>query len=80
LGSNALVTMTLRNTNDYAVKDIEISCAFDRPDGSHLTDRTRLIHDAVNTKSRKTFARMHIGFVNVNASKVKCSLLAASHI
>jgi hypothetical protein len=39
-----------------------------------------LIHDAVNTKSRKTFARMHIGFVNVNASKVKCSLLAASHI
>jgi hypothetical protein len=80
LGSNAFVTMTLRNTNDYAVKDIEISCAFDRPDGSHLTDRTRLIHDAVNTKSRKTFARMHIGFVNVNASKVKCSLLAASHI
>jgi hypothetical protein len=80
LGSNAFVTMTLRNTNDYAVKDIEISCAFDRPDGSHLTDRTRLIHDAVNTKSRKTFARMHVGFVNVNASKVKCSLLAASHI
>jgi hypothetical protein len=80
LGSNALVTMTLRNTNDYAVKDIEISCAFDRPDGSHLTDRTRLIHDAVNMKSRKTFARMHVGFVNVNASKVKCSLLAARHI
>jgi hypothetical protein len=80
LGSNAFVTMTLRNTNDYAVKNIEISCAFTRPDGSHLTDRTRLIHDAVNMKSRKTFARMHVGFVNVNASKAKCSLLAASHI
>ena len=48
LGSNAFVTMTLRNTNDYAVRDIEISCAFARPDGSHLTDRTRLIHDTVN--------------------------------
>ena len=80
LGSNAFVTMTLRNTNDYAVRDIEISCAFVRPDGSHLTDRTRLIHDAVNMKSRKTFARMHVGFVNVNANKAKCSLLAASHI
>jgi hypothetical protein len=80
LGSNAFVTMTLRNANDYAVKDIEISCAFDRPDGSHLTDRARLIHDAVNMKSRKTFARVHVGFVNVNASKAKCSLLAASHI
>jgi hypothetical protein len=80
LGSNALVTMTLRNINDYAVKDIEISCAFARPDGSHLTDRTRLIHDTVNMRSRKTFTRMHVGFVNVNASKAKCSLLAASHI
>jgi hypothetical protein len=80
LGSNAFITFTLRNTNDYAVKDIEISCAFARPDGSHLTDRARLIHDTVNLKSRKTFARMHVGFVNVNASKAKCSLLAASHI
>ena len=79
LGSNALVTFTLRNGNDYAVKDIEIACAFSRRDGSHLTDRTRTIHDTVNTKSRKTFARLHVGFVNVNADKAKCSLVAASH-
>ncbi len=80
LGSNALVTFTLRNLNDYAVKDIEISCAFSRRDGSHLTDRTRVIHDTVNMRSRKTFARMHIGFVNVNADKAKCSLVAARHV
>ena len=80
LGSNALVTFILRNGNDYAVKDIEIACAFSRRDGSHLTDRTRTIHDTVNTKSRKTFARLHVGFVNVNADKAKCSLVAASHI
>ena len=80
LGSNALLTFTLRNGNDYAVGDIEISCAFARRDGSHLTDRTRLIHDTVNMKSRKTFARMHIGFVNVNASGAKCTLVAANRI
>jgi hypothetical protein len=80
LGSKALVTFTVRNGNDYAVKDIEITCAFARRDGSHLTDRTRLVHDTVNMKSRKTFARMHVGFVNINASKAKCSLLAARHI
>lgn len=79
LGSNALVTLTLRNSNDYAVKDIEISCAFARRDGSHLTDRTRTIHDIVNMKSRKTFARLHIGFVNINADRAKCSPVAASH-
>jgi hypothetical protein len=80
LGSKALVTFTLRNGNDYAVRDIEISCAFTRRDGSHLTDRKRLLHDTVNMKSRKTFARMPVGFVNVNADRAKCSLVAASHI
>src|SRR5471032_2827839 len=80
LGSKALVTFTLRNGNDYAVRDIEIACAFLRRDGSHLTDRRRIIHDTVSMKSRKSFARMHVGFVNVNADKAKCAPVAASHI
>jgi hypothetical protein len=80
LGSKALVTFTLRNGNDYAVKDIELFCAFVRRDGSHLTDRARTIHDVINMKSRKTFARLHIGFVNINADRAKCSLVAASHV
>jgi len=80
LGSNALVTLTLRNRNDYAVRDIEISCAFSRRNGSHLTDRTRIIPGTVNMRSRKTFTRMHVGFVNINASKAKCSPVAARHI
>jgi hypothetical protein len=80
LGANALVTFTLRNGNDYAVKDIEIFCSFARRDGSHLTDRKRVIPDTVNMKSRRTFARMHVGFVNVNASKAKCSPVAANRI
>jgi hypothetical protein len=80
LGSKALVTFTLRNGNDYAVKDIELFCSFARRDGSHLTDRTRVIHDTVNMKSRRTFARLHIGYVNINADKAKCSLVTASRI
>jgi hypothetical protein len=80
LGSIALVTFTLQNTTAYAVKDIQISCAFNRRDGSHLTDRARVIHDIVNMKSRKTFARVHVGFVNVTADKAKCALVAASPV
>lgn len=77
LGSKALVTFTLRNDNDYAVKDLEIVCAFARRDGSHLTDRSRVLTDTVNMKSRKTFARVAVGFINVNADRAKCSLVAA---
>ena len=80
LGSKALVTFTLRNANDYAVKDIEIACAFKRRDGSHLTDRRRIIHDTMNMKSRKQYAGMLVGFVNVNANRAKCTPVAASRI
>ena len=80
LGSKELVTLTLRNANDYAVKDIEIACAFARRDGSHLTDRRRVIPDTVNMKSRKRYAGMLVGFVNVNANKAKCSLATASRL
>ena len=80
LGSKALVTFTLRNANDYAVRDIEIACSFARRDGSHLTDRRRLIPDTVNMKSRKRYAGMLVGFVNVNANKAKCSVVTASRI
>jgi hypothetical protein len=80
LGSKALVTFTLRNGNEYAVKDIEIACAFTRRDGRHLTDRKRLISDIVEMKSRKIFAKMHVGFVNVNADKAKCTLVTASRV
>jgi hypothetical protein len=80
LGSKALITFTLRNANDYAVKDIEIACAFARRDGSHLTDRKRVLGEAVEMKSRKTFTRIHVGFVNVNADKAKCALVAANRV
>jgi hypothetical protein len=80
LGSKALVTFTLRNANDYAVKDIEIACTFARRDGSHLTDRRRVIPDTVNMKSRKRYAGMLVGFVNVNANKAKCSVVTAGRI
>ncbi len=80
LGSKALVTLTLRNRNEYAVKDIEIFCAFARPDGRHLTDRRRVIHETVNTRSQRTFAGMLVGFVNIGANQAKCSPVAASRI
>jgi hypothetical protein len=36
-----------------------------------------MLADTVSMKSRKTFARIPVGFVNVNADQAKCSLVAA---
>jgi hypothetical protein len=34
----------------------------------------------VNMKSRRTFAHMLVGFVNVNASRAKCAPVAANRL
>jgi hypothetical protein len=80
LGSKALVTFTLRNDNDYAIGDIGLLCSFSRADGSPVTERRPTVHDTVKMKSRKTFVRVHVGFINVNASRAKCTLLSASRV
>jgi hypothetical protein len=80
LGSKALVTFTLRNDNTYTVGDIGILCAFSRRDGSPVTERRQTIRDTVKMKSRKTFARVHVGFINITASQAKCALLSASRV
>ena len=79
-GSRALVTLTLRNDNDYAIGDIGLLCTFSLPDGSVVTERRPTIHDTVRPKSRKTFVRIHAGFVNITASRAKCSLQSASRV
>jgi hypothetical protein len=80
LGSKALVTLTLRNDNDYAVGDIGLLCSFSRADGSPVTERRQTIRDTVKMKSRKTYSRIHVGFINVSANRAKCSLLSASRV
>lgn len=80
LGSKALITFTLRNDNDYAVGDIGLLCSFSRADGSPVTERRQTIRDTVKMKSRKTYSRMHVGFINISANRAKCSLLSASRV
>lgn len=78
LGSRALMTFTVRNANDYPVKDLEIACAFRSRDGRYVTERRRVIAETVSTKSRKAFPMTLMGFVNIKAEKAKCALVTAS--
>lgn len=77
LGSRALVTFTLRNDNDHDVRDLEIACTFLRRDGSQLTERSRRLPEVVGMKSRRTFAQVSFGVVNINADQARCRLVAA---
>jgi hypothetical protein len=72
------LSFALRNGNDYAVKYVAIACAYIRRDGRDLADRTRLVPGTIEMRRRWSFERLHIGFVNVNASKAKWTLVSAS--
>lgn len=78
LGSKALMTFTVRNRNDYAVKDLELLCKFRSKDGSFTTERRRTLRETVDTRSRKVFPQTLVGFVDVRAAKAKCTLLGAA--
>lgn len=78
LGSQALMTFTVRNANAYDVKDLEILCAFRSRDGRYATERRRVFDDTVGMKSRKAFPMTLMGFVNIKATKAKCAVVTAS--
>jgi hypothetical protein len=78
LGSKALVTLTLRNNNNFAIKDPEILCAFRSRDGHYTTERHRTLNDTIDARSRKSFPDTLIGFVNIKAQQARCSVVTAS--
>jgi hypothetical protein len=77
IGSKALMTLTIRNSNDYPVKHIQLLCAFSSRDGDYVTRRRHVIDGVVKPNSRKTFRHVMVGFVSINANRGKCSLLSA---
>ncbi|WP_439925831.1 hypothetical protein [Nitrobacter sp. JJSN] len=77
LGSKALVTLTIRNSNDYAVNQIELVCSFRNRDGGYVTARRHTIDGVVKPNSRRTFRHMMVGFVSINANRARCSVFSA---
>jgi hypothetical protein len=78
MGSQALMTFTVRNGNDYDIKDLELLCAFKSRDGRYTTERRKLLAETVGMKSRKAFPTTLIGHINIRASRAKCALVTAS--
>ncbi len=80
LGSRAMATLVLRNTNDYPVKDVAVRCAFKSRDGVISTERVRTIDRTIKPKSREALPPTLIGFITVLASDGKCSLVSANRV
>jgi len=76
LGSKVRGTFTVRNRHDFAIRDVEIQCAFRARDG-YTTQRRRVLPDTIEPRSRETFANVLVGHINVTTTRGKCRLLGA---
>lgn len=73
-GTVALVTLTIENMNDFAVKDVAISCDFKANSGTKLNTAESTIYETIKAKSSRTFKEFNVGFIHSQASRGGCSI------
>ena len=79
-GSIGIVTVTIDNANDFAVKDIGIECRFSGKSGTLLTTATHRIYDTIQAKSKRTFKEVNVGFINSQSARGGCNVETARRL
>jgi hypothetical protein len=76
--SIGLMSFTLKNGNDYQVKDISIVCTFYGNSGTELGARTHTLYETIRPSDKRTFSGVNIGFIPSQSSKGGCDVVSAS--
>lgn len=75
LGS-ARAKFVIQNDNDVAVSDLGIECTFLGPSRTVIDRKSYTIFDTVPPRSKRTFERISLGFVNQQAKWHVCKITA----
>src|ERR1700686_5518354 len=59
-----IMTFTLRNANDFDVKDIEIDCSHSGNSGTVIDSNVRTVYEIVKAKGSKTIRDFNMGFIH----------------
>jgi hypothetical protein len=79
-GSIGLMNFTLKNANDYQIKDVSLICTFYGNSGTELGSRTHTIYETIKANAMRSFAAVNIGFIPSQSSRGGCEVLAAVRI
>lgn len=79
-GNVAVVTVAIENGNEFAVKDIGISCSFSAPSGTHLSNASHVIYETIKPNARRTFSDVNIGFIHSQARSASCQVDTAARL
>ncbi len=67
-------TFTIRNDNDYAVKDIRIGCELSANSGTTIDSVDETIYDSIPANNSRTFRAVSMGFVRSQTSRAGCQI------
>lgn len=70
-----LATFTVKNENDFDVKDLQIRCEAFGKSGTRIDRNTRTIYDVVKAKGTKRLPEANLGLVNSQAEKLACDIV-----
>jgi uncharacterized protein YxeA len=71
-----IVSLTIKSTLQFPVRDIGIRCTLSANSGTELQRIEKVIYDVVPAKATKRFNEINMGFVHSQATKAGCVILS----
>lgn len=79
-GTVALVTVTVANQNEYAVKDLLLRCNFYGASGTRVGRTSETVYQVVKAKAKRTLPRINMGLVAGQAASAACDVISADRV
>lgn len=70
-----VATFMIHNDNDFAVKDVAITCKHAANSGTGIDSNTRSIHESVGARGYYSVENMNMGFISSDASSSICRVV-----
>lgn len=79
-GTVGLVTIAIENQNEFAVKDVLITCDFTASSGTKVGTASGTIYETIKPKSTRTFKEFNIGFIHSQSQRGGCAVDSARRL
>jgi hypothetical protein len=70
-----IANFTIRNDNDFPVKDIGIKCTHEGKSGTEIDSNSRTIYEVIKPKSKKSFHDFNMGLIHQQAARSGCQVV-----
>jgi hypothetical protein len=76
VGTQAAITLQIRNTTQKAMQDPHVLCQLIDRDGATLGSKTQIIHETFAAGETRTLAHLDFGGIDQKVSSIKCMVVA----